>query len=80
VDFLVKEGRIIKELIQVCYSLDDKPTRKREFTALKAAVDELGLPGTAPRCLVLIMEGNERVQWQGVVIEVMNIIDWLLFR
>lgn len=80
VDFLIKEGKIIKELIQVSYALDDDVTRKREFTAMKAAADELGSPESLPRCLVLTMDRNEKVQWQGIEIEVMNVIDWLLYR
>ena len=78
VDFLVKEGKIIKELIQVSYSLNDENTRKREFAALKTAADELTDP--TPRCLVLTMGHGERIQWQGLKIEVINIIDWLLFK
>ncbi len=78
VDFLIKKGTVIKELIQVSYSLDDEYTRKREFTALKTAVSEL--PESTPRCLVLTMSHSESIQWQGVEIEVVNIIDWLLFK
>ena len=77
VDFLVKEGQAIKDLIQVSYSMADEQTRKRELAALKYANDEL--VGT-PRCLVLTMDTTETVQWQGLTIEVVNIIDWLLFR
>lgn len=78
VDFLIKEGQIIKKLIQVSYSLADEQTRKREFKALKIAFDELA--ENSPRCLVLTMDHSETVEWQGVTIEVINIVDWLLFR
>ncbi len=77
VDFVIKEGQAIKELIQVSYTMDDEQTRKREFTALKCAFDELS---DSPRCLLLTMDSSETVQWQGVDIEVLNIIDWLLFQ
>ena len=77
VDFLVKEGQSIKELIQVCYSMADEQTRKRELTALRYATNELA---ETPRCLVLTMDPSETVQWQGLTIEVINIIDWLLFQ
>lgn len=77
VDFVVKEGQAIKELIQVSYTLDDEQTRKREFTALKYAFDELT---DNPRCLVLTMDAGETIQWQGLEVEVVNIIDWLLFE
>jgi len=80
VDFVVKEGKEIRELIQVCVSMDDDKTRKREFSALKAAVDELH-PALAdmPRCLVLTMDHGDRLQWKGLEIKVINVIDWLLF-
>jgi len=41
VDFVVKEGMSIKQLIQVCYDLDDISTRKREIKALLSASKEL---------------------------------------
>ncbi|MDL1970440.1 MAG: DUF4143 domain-containing protein [Candidatus Desulfofervidaceae bacterium] len=37
VDFLIKEGFEIKQLIQVCYSLKDEKTKKRELNALLKA-------------------------------------------
>lgn len=41
VDFVIKKGLEIVEAIQVCFSLADEKTRKREFQALKEAKDEL---------------------------------------
>jgi predicted AAA+ superfamily ATPase len=41
VDFVVKEGLGVKQLIQACYSLDDHQTKKREITALDKAAHEL---------------------------------------
>lgn len=76
VDFLVKKGTVIQELIQVSYTLADEQTKKREFSALKAAVDEL-VHGE-PCCTVLTMDGSEMVEWEGLTIEVVNVIDWLL--
>ena len=78
VDFLVKKGPTIKELIQVSYTLSDEPTRKREFAALKAAVDELASDSPI-RTLVLTMDKTETVQWKNITIDIVNIIDWLLF-
>lgn len=42
VDFVIKEGLKIKELIQVCYELSDRKTKKREISALLKAANELG--------------------------------------
>lgn len=77
VDFVIKKGQAITALIQVSYTMNDEQTRKREFTALKCAYDELS---DNPRCLVLTMDSSETVKWQGVDIEVVDIIDWLLFQ
>ncbi len=77
IDFLVKKGQTIKELIQVSYSMVDEQTRKRELMALKYASDEL--TGTQ-RCLVLTTDPSETIEWQGQTIEIVNIIDWLLYQ
>ena len=42
VDFVVTEGLDVKELIQVCYDVDDLNTKKREIGALLKASKELG--------------------------------------
>jgi hypothetical protein len=41
VDFLTREGLRIKQLIQVCFSLADNDTKKREIRALRKASDKL---------------------------------------
>jgi hypothetical protein len=43
VDFLVKEGQKVSELVQVCWDVSDSGTREREVDALKRAMKELGL-------------------------------------
>lgn len=40
IDFLVKEGLKIKQLIQVCFSIADRDTKKREIRALLRASDK----------------------------------------
>ncbi|MCK5506428.1 MAG: ATP-binding protein [Thermodesulfovibrionia bacterium] len=77
VDFLIKEGKTVKELIQVSYSIADEKTRKREFSALKTASDELA-EGVGLHCRVLTMDRSETVEWQGITIEVKNVIEWLI--
>jgi predicted AAA+ superfamily ATPase len=42
VDFVIKEGLRVKELIQVCYSMNEK-TEKREVSSLMKAMDEFKL-------------------------------------
>jgi|SRR3989344_412125 len=41
VDFIVKEGQKVKELIQVCCNLDDMQTKEREIRSLLKASKEL---------------------------------------
>ena len=41
VDFVVKEGKDIKELIQVYWNIKYEKTRKRELRSLKKAAKEL---------------------------------------
>jgi predicted AAA+ superfamily ATPase len=43
VDFVIKEGLKVNELVQVCWKLEDENTRRREITALVKAMDELKL-------------------------------------
>ncbi|MEA1999967.1 MAG: DUF4143 domain-containing protein [Euryarchaeota archaeon] len=42
VDFVIKNGMNVEELVQVCYSLNGE-TEKREVGALVGALDEFGL-------------------------------------
>lgn len=41
IDFVIKNGKRITELIQVCYSLDDFVTKEREIKALLQGSEEL---------------------------------------
>jgi hypothetical protein len=43
VDFVIKEGMNVKELIQVCFDISDEKTKKREITALIKAMEEFKL-------------------------------------
>ena len=41
VDFVIKEGPTIKQLLQVCYDVENPETKRREIKALVKASDEL---------------------------------------
>ncbi len=43
VDFVVKQGLKVEQLIQVCYDLSDEDTKKRELAGLSKAMDEFEL-------------------------------------
>ena len=63
VDFVIKEGREIKELIQVCYRTDED-AKKRETRSLLHASREL-------KCKNLTIitddyEGEEEAKWFGI--------------
>lgn len=74
VDFVVKKGKRVSELIQVCWDLTDEGTKKRELRALTGALDKLGLN----RGLVL-NEDFEGVEKAGrKTIEYRPIVKWLL--
>jgi len=74
VDFLVKEGLGIDQLIQVCYSLAGRDTKKREIKALLKASKEL-------KCKNLIIitwdeEGEEKINSR--IIKIVPLWKWLL--
>jgi len=78
VDFVVKEGLKVKQLIQVCYNVEDIKTRKRETRALIKASKKL-------RCNNLFVitedyEAEEQAEWFGIKrkIRFMPLWKWLL--
>ena len=42
-DFIIRDGLRVKELIQVCYKLEDEKTVKREVSSLIKAMNEFEL-------------------------------------
>lgn len=74
VDFVVKEGHAVKQLIQVCYDISDPSTMKREVKALALASKEL-------RCNNLLIltgsaKGEERVGNKRV--KIVPLWKWML--
>ena len=63
VDFVVKEGRQVTQLIQVCWDMTDGDTRQREIRALLQAGEDL----SCDRLLVLTADADseEEVEWFG---------------
>ena len=74
VDFVVQGQDCPRMLIQVCESIKDSQTRKREITALKEAMAELGLPqGT------IVTRGEEElIQVESGKINVLPVWRFLL--
>lgn len=78
VDFVVRQGSKTRQLIQVCYDLENIKTRDREIRALLKASKELGC-----RDLLVLtedQEGEETINWFGISekVKFMPLWRWLL--
>ena len=74
VDFVVKEGKEIKELIQVCYDAGNYDTKKREVSALLKSGKEMKC-----RKLIVITDDYEALEAaDGRKIKFMPLWKWLL--
>jgi predicted AAA+ superfamily ATPase len=75
VDFVVKKGLGVRQLIQVCWDPTDEETRKREIGGLVKALEEFGLK----RGLVLTEDFEEDEEIKGKTVSYRPIWKWLLF-
>lgn len=74
VDFIIKEGLKVKELIQVCYDIKDDGVKKREIKALSKAIDEFKLKKG-----IVITEDYEKEERIGnKLIKFIPLWKWLL--
>jgi len=78
VDFLIKEYEQITHLIQVSQTISDDKTKKRELRALIKAADELK-HADHTELYLLTMDESYTENINGRTIEVINILEWLLF-
>jgi len=74
VDFVVKEKQMVKQLIQVCCSIDDRDTKEREIRSLLKTSKEL-------KCKKLIMiteeyKGESEEEWFGIKGKIIYIPLW----
>ena len=74
VDFVVKEDTKIRELIQVCWSVADINTKKRETKALLKAMDEFKLK----RGLIITEDFEGEEDYDGRKIQYVSLRRWLL--
>ena len=74
VDFVVKEGSQVKELIQVCYDIDDPKTKKRELNALIKASKEL----SCKNLQVITWDYEAREEFKDKKIKYIPLWKWLL--
>lgn len=74
VDFVIKEGFSVSELVQVAYQVDNVDTERREMRALLEAAEELK---TSKLTLVTWNEKRE-IKKGDTIIRVVPLVDWLL--
>jgi len=74
VDFVIKKGAEITELIQVCYDLTNPETEQREIKALVEASNELKVE----KLTVLTWDEKREVERSGLTIQVKPLWEWLL--
>ena len=74
VDFLIREGSKVRQLVQVTQRLDNENVKEREVRALVSAMKELGLK----HGLILTEDEETKMRTGNQLIEVKPIYKWLL--
>ena len=75
VDFVIKNGKI-KQLIQVCYDIDDYETKKREIKAILKASREL----KCGNLLVITGDKEDKEKINGKTVKYIPLLKWLLLN
>ena len=75
-DFLIEKDQKIEALIQVTLSLKEEKTKKRELRAFSKTIEELNLENV--NCMVISEDTSKLEVYDGVEIEIINVIEWLL--
>ena len=73
-DFVIKHGLKIHQLIQVCYNINDIRTKKREIRALKKAHDEF----SCRNLLIITDEYEAEEKVNNLRIKFLPLWKWLL--
>jgi len=74
VDFVIKEGLKVKNLIQVCWNMHDEKAKNRELRSLQKAMKELNV--SMATIITEDTEGNENLN--DNIVKVMPLWKWLL--
>jgi len=75
VDFVIKEGLDVKQLIQVTYASSKDEIEKREIKALLKASEQL----KCKNLLVITWDYEDELEVEGKTIKCMPLWKWLLF-
>jgi hypothetical protein len=76
VDFIVGEGKNIKQAIQVCYDINDERTKQREITSLVRCLEYFKLK----EGLIITRNTKSEEKVDGKKIRIIPIIEWLLIK
>jgi len=76
-DFIVKENEEIKHIIQVTTTLGDPITKKRE---LEGIIQTIKKTGTVEKAIIITLEEESTIDYEGSTIQVMPAVKWLLKR
>ena len=74
VDFIIKEGKEIKKLIQVCWKMDDEKTKNRELRSLQKAMKEL----KCENALIITEDAEGEEKLNGFKVKTLPLWKWLL--
>ena len=74
IDFVIKNGAMVSELVQVCYDVGNSDVCDREIKALVEAKEELRVE----KLTVLTWDEAKQVQKNGVIINFVPLWEWLL--
>lgn len=74
VDFVLKDGYVASELIQVCYDISNADVERRETKALLEARGELDVSNLT----ILTWDDKRVIKKDGMVIQVKSLWEWLL--
>ncbi|MBM3708855.1 MAG: ATP-binding protein [Actinobacteria bacterium] len=74
VDFIVKDGLNITNLIQVCWSMGDERTKKRELGSLQKAMEKLKIENA----LIITEDTEGEVILNGYKVKTVPLWKWLL--
>lgn len=74
VDFVIREGKEITQMIQVCHGFNSEKTTNREINSLLAALEEVGLK----EGMILTQDHSEKLIIKDKNITILPVYQWLL--
>jgi len=73
-DFIVKQGTVITEAIQVSTTITDTQTRSRELRGLTECCTRFGLQ----HGVIITLDASEKFEYNGIAVTVTPLYRWLL--